>query len=141
MAEDQQFYVGQKAVIERDGQVLVLFDPLMGLDLPGGKIQVGETDFPEALRREVREEANLEIEILNPIHTGLFQFPENIAHRNAGRRIFIVFYAARPTTSDLCLSHEHDRFQWVDAQSYRQLEHEGGNDNIIYRTLQVYFSR
>jgi len=44
MAEDQQFYIGQKVVLEKDGKVLILNDPVFGGDLPCGKIQVGETD-------------------------------------------------------------------------------------------------
>ncbi len=31
-----------KALIEKDGKVLIVFDPLYGLDFPGGKIQEGE---------------------------------------------------------------------------------------------------
>jgi hypothetical protein len=33
--EDEVFYVGQKAFIEKDGEVLVIFDPKEGLDYPG----------------------------------------------------------------------------------------------------------
>jgi hypothetical protein len=49
MKDDALFCVGQKAFIEKDGEILVLNDPLEGLDFPGGKIQVGETDFAEAV--------------------------------------------------------------------------------------------
>ena len=46
MKEDQVFYVGQKAFIDKDSQILVLNDSLNGeLDFPGGKIQEGEFDF------------------------------------------------------------------------------------------------
>ena len=37
MAEDKLFYIGQKAFIEKGGKVLVLFDPGLGLDFPGGR--------------------------------------------------------------------------------------------------------
>ncbi len=42
MEKDTLFCVGQKAFIEKDGKVLVLFDPIEGLDFPGGKIKEGE---------------------------------------------------------------------------------------------------
>jgi hypothetical protein len=37
MKNDALFCVGQKALIEKNGQVLVLGDPKEGLDFPGGK--------------------------------------------------------------------------------------------------------
>ncbi len=62
MVEDQLLYVGQKAFIEKGGEVLILMDHDLGLDFPGGKIQEGEIDFTKSLKREVREETKLEIE-------------------------------------------------------------------------------
>ncbi len=45
MADDAQFFVGQKAFIQKGSEVLVLHSPGLRLDYPGGKIQVGETDL------------------------------------------------------------------------------------------------
>ena len=42
MKDDALFCVGQKAFIEKEGKVLILHDPVEGLDFPGGKIQEGE---------------------------------------------------------------------------------------------------
>ena len=121
MVEDQLFYVGQKAVIERDGDVLVLNDPEFGLDLPGGKIQIGEIDFGEALRREVTEETGLVIEIDQPFFRGYFEFPADSSHRNSGKKIFVVFYKAKYISGIIKLSDEHDSFKWVDKSSYKEL--------------------
>lgn len=35
---DSRFYVSQKALIQKRDSVLVLFDPIEGIDFPGGKI-------------------------------------------------------------------------------------------------------
>lgn len=63
MNEDELFFVGQKAFIRKGDEVLVIHDPIEGLDFPGGKIQVGEENTFESLKREVREETGLEIQI------------------------------------------------------------------------------
>ena len=50
MAEDLLVWVGQKAFIRKDGEVLVLQSDNIRLDFPGGKIQQGETDFIASLK-------------------------------------------------------------------------------------------
>lgn len=122
MPSDQLFYVGQKALIEKAGKVLILNDPIFGLDLPGGKIQVGELDFEKALRREVREETGLKIEIDIPFFRGYFEFPSESQHRSRGKKIFIIYYKTRYVSGEVRLSEEHDDFQWVDKNSYKKLK-------------------
>ncbi len=51
MENEAIFYVGQKALIEKDSKVLILSDPLFGVDFPGGKIQEGEEDLILSLKR------------------------------------------------------------------------------------------
>ena len=48
MNNDQLIFVGQKAFIDKDGEILTLTDPNLGVDFPGGKIKEGETDLTEA---------------------------------------------------------------------------------------------
>lgn len=59
------------AVIRRDGQVLIAQRPLEGMlgglwEFPGGKVEAGET-LADCLRREIREELGVEIEVGQPI--------------------------------------------------------------------------
>ncbi len=75
MKEDAQFYVVQKTFIRKGNEVLVLGDPEEGLDYPGGKIQEGEIDPAQSLKREVREETGLEIEVGDPFVTWTNTFP------------------------------------------------------------------
>ena len=44
------FHVGQKALIEKGGRVLVVFFPNGWLDFPGGRIDEGESDIIDALK-------------------------------------------------------------------------------------------
>jgi len=133
MAEDKTFYVGQKAFIEREGKLLILIDPRMGVDLPGGKIQIGETDFDESLKREVREETALEIEIGKPFIRWYYEFKPS--HRNFGKQVFLVGFKCRLISGDLILSSEHVRFEWVDKGTYEKFD-DGG---VHFSAIRNYF--
>ena len=49
MKNNALLFVGQKALIEKDGKVLVLICPNGWLDFPGGKIQDGEAKDGDVL--------------------------------------------------------------------------------------------
>src|SRR4030042_4668310 len=110
MAEDKLFYVGQKAFINKNDEVLVLFDPILGLDYPGGKIQEGETNFDVALKREVMEETGLEIEVGDPFARWYFEFGPG--HRNAGKKVFLIGYKCKYKSGEVKISEEHNKFKW-----------------------------
>ena len=58
--------LGVKAVVVRDGKVLVLTKPDGEADLPGGRIEQGES-FEQGLHREIHEETGLKVGILRAI--------------------------------------------------------------------------
>ena len=139
MKDDALFCVGQKAFIERNGKVLVLNDPVEGLDFPGGKIQEGEAKDGEAfslirsLQREVMEETGLEIEVLNPFAVWYHEFPKN--HRNYGKVVYLVAFKCKYVSGELKLSDEHNNFNWVDKSSYKDVD--DGSD--YFNVLRKYF--
>jgi 8-oxo-dGTP diphosphatase len=137
MAEDKLFYVTQKAFINKNGQILILNDPTLGLDLPGGKIQEGETDLIASLKREVEEETNLEIEVISPFITWYFKVPDNIEHRNVGKIVFVVGYKCKYLSGELKLSEEHDSFTWVNKDNYKKFK----RDWEAYTALEKYFNQ
>ena len=136
MIEDELFSVGQKAFIDKEGKILVLEDPILGYDFPGGKVQVGETDFAEALKREVREETGLEIEVVGPFNVWYFEWPPN--HRNAGKKACVIDYRCRYLSGEVVLSNEHTRHIWIDRQYYLDYFVES---SVYFNSLQRYFSR
>jgi len=119
MTEDELFFVGQKAIIEHNGSILLLNDPDIGDDLPGGKIQKGETDFVKALQREVCEETTLEIKVGKPLSTDYkpIAHPQNT--RDRGKFIFVVFYSCEYVSGEVGLSDEHDAFKWITKENYK----------------------
>jgi 8-oxo-dGTP pyrophosphatase MutT (NUDIX family) len=113
--DDQLFYVGQKAFIEKDGEVLTLRHG-KGLDFPGGKIKENELDFVKELKREVLEETGLEIEVGDPFVVWHTKFPKN------GHQIYLVGYKCKYKSGDLKLSDEHLGFRWVNKSNFHELD-------------------
>ncbi len=126
--EDQLFFVGQKAFIEKDGQVLILHHE-NGLDFPGGKINQHTLDFIPELQREVREETNLEIEVGDPFVIWHTEFQID------GYFVFLVGYKCKYISGDVKISDEHTGYQWVNENDYNSL-----NDGKQYfAALRKYF--
>ncbi|NTU46495.1 NUDIX domain-containing protein [Candidatus Roizmanbacteria bacterium] len=129
MNENQLFYAAQKAFIEKKGEILILHDPLIGLDFPGGRIQVGETNLITALQREVREETTLEIQVGNPFTTWIFKHPTTI------EQSFLTGYRCTYVSGEVSLSDEHDNFHWVNKDNYTQFK----DSTDYYKALEHYF--
>lgn len=141
MQEDALMCVGQKAFIEKDGKVLVLSDPTEGLDFPGGKIQVGEgrdgdaSSLTESLKREVREETSLEIEVGDPFAVLYHVFPQT--SRNAGKSVYLVAFRCKYVSGEIVLSDEHSGFRWVGVDDYSEVD--DGSD--FFDVLKKYFHK
>ena len=77
-------------------------------DIPGGRLEVGE-DPLEGLKRETKEETNLDIDILLPIGTQHFT-------RDDGQRITMIIFLCKPLTNNIVMSKaQHTEYKWVDA--------------------------
>ena len=94
-----------KGIVIHDASVLLLLNERGEWDLPGGRPDPGE-DQRAALRREVREETGLEVEIGAAIDGHLFEVLP-------GRFVRILPFACRLVgASDVVLSHEHLETRW-----------------------------
>ena len=76
-----------KGVLLIDGHVLLVRNPRLEWELPGGRRDPGENDS-ETLLREFAEELSLEIVIADPIDSYLFEVIP-------GHYVFIVTYGCR----------------------------------------------
>ncbi len=132
--EEGRFLVAVGAMIEHaeSGRILLLKRSADVAFLPGVWEDIGgrlkQFEEPEhALRREVREESGLEIEIVRPI---------NIFHlfhgeRNAENEMIIITYWCRCHSEHVVLSDEHSAYRWLPPQeALRLAEHEGVRSDL-----------
>ena len=92
-----------------------------GLTFPGGHLEEGET-FCEAVIREVREEAGLEIR--NPVFCGIYHWHENGIHN------VIFLYRTTEYTGELKGSEEGDVF-WMPLAEFRSRELAQGMEEVL----------
>ena len=98
--------VSIKGILIHDGFVLLLLNARGEWDLPGGRPDEGE-DHRAALKREMREEAALDVEVGAALEGHLFEVLP-------GRFVQIEAFACRLLgANDVTLSHEHEDVRWV----------------------------
>ena len=118
--------VAKVIIIRDDGCVLMLkrsnyVDKYAGeWDLPGGHIQVGE-DFVVGMRREVKEETNLDIKN--------YTFVDNIDNLN-------FYHSSYPENSgqSIKLSHEHTEFKFFQK---KDLDPLGKFEKMALKALEM----
>ena len=104
-------FVSVAALVTNDlGQILLVKSPWRGWEYPGGLIEPGET-FQEALHREVREEAGVEIEI-----TGFVGICKNV-----GMDIVNIDFTAKYAGGELTTSEESTEVVWVTPEQAMEM--------------------
>lgn len=112
-------------VVNKEGKVLILREAKSydegtnhgKYGVPGGRVNPGEP-FAEALRREVKEETGLEIQIDKPIYQGEW-WPKI---KGAQNQIIALYMLCRTEEVDVLLSDEHDTFVWIEPSEHRQYD-------------------
>ncbi len=102
--------ISVKGVLFQEGRVLLLLNERGEWDLPGGRPDPGE-DYRTALKREVREETGLEVEVGAALDQHLF---EVLPQKLPGHFVRIVPFVCRLVGGgDVTLSHEHLQTRWL----------------------------
>ena len=136
MAKNQTFYVGQKVLIRKGEELLLLIDPRFGLDLPGGRIQEGEKDLIDSMQREIEEEIGLIVEIGAPAITWTWQI------KVEQHPVFLVGYESKYISGEIKLSTEHSEFHWVTKETYNNFAAKYRKENPeLYGAIEQYFNR
>lgn len=113
--------IANKAFIECDGKVLIIRKAATNpdgtntgrWDVPGGRMEFGELPH-EALKREVREEVGLEVEILEPVAVAQWQ----PVIRGEKVQIVAIYHRCAWKSGEVRVSNEHDQFAWIDPTDY-----------------------
>ena len=86
-------------------------------EFPGGKVNYTET--PEnALRREINEECNINIEIISPLIVDQFYMNKDISEK----QFIDIFYLCKTINNEnVFINPEHTEYKWVELNNVYKL--------------------
>lgn len=120
-----------KVLLVREGKHYTEGTQLNKYGIPGGRLDPGES-YEDGLRREVKEETGLEVEILDPIYVGEWR----PIIREVPHQIIAIFTVCKAKTTDVKLSEEHDNFKWVDPANPGDITFMDPDDKVVARLAQ-----
>jgi len=109
----ENIWDGVKGIVRKNDDFLVLVKQDGTLDLPGGRIENGET-IKFALQREINEETGLKVEIHDPVEKWSFYKTPN--HLIKGITLECDYIEGK-----VKLCSEHKRYFWAAIKSINRL--------------------
>lgn len=114
MKKKEEFGVATKAVVYKDGKFLVVKkskDEDIApdtYDIPGGRL-VFKEELEDALKREVKEEVNLTVDIIKPTNAWSFLAKDNF-------QLVGITYLCKFLKGEIKLAKEHVAFEWLTLE-------------------------
>jgi ADP-ribose pyrophosphatase YjhB (NUDIX family) len=108
--------VAQKAIIERDGKILVcrgIGDKVW--ELPGGRLHTEEVPA-EGIAREIREELGLEIKDIKP-----FRVERSFHYKSNAYQVLIAYTCTCDSTDIQVDATELEEIKWVSKEELQTL--------------------
>lgn len=115
------YFVAVKVLMRKDNELLITHDVFGSWDIPGGRIKPDEFEVPleEVVARKMREELGSSVEYELGKVAVHFRH-ERVEHStNQPVRIFAVGYEATYKSGDIELGGNHDKYEWVDLDSFK----------------------
>lgn len=127
-------YIAVKALIKNKDKFLILKtldsdqnNNLSGWETPGGRLEDGE-EIVSGLKREIREETGIDINILFPFNT----YSANVGQKD---NIIGINYLAEYIGGEIKIDpNEHSQYQWADISVIRKLKDSIG----LQKEIDVY---
>ena len=109
----ENFWDGVKGIVRKNDHILVLVKPNGTLDLPGGRVENGET-IKSALRREIIEETGLQVDIHDPVEEWSF-------YKTPNQLIKGITLECDYLEGEVKLCGEHKGYFWAAIDSISRL--------------------
>ena len=104
---------GVKGIVRKNDRILVLVKQNCKLDLPGGRVEYGET-VQSALQREIKEETGLKVEIHDPVEEWSF-------YKTPDQLIKGITLECDYLEGQVELCGEHKRYFWVAVDRIKRI--------------------
>jgi mutator protein MutT len=111
------FKISVKGFVVKDKKVLIVRRALDDAHKPGiweplgGRLEFGENPFL-GLKREIKEEANIDVDVLNPLDVKHFT-------REDGQKITMILFLCKALNDEVRLTEEHIEFEWVEIDKLK----------------------
>ncbi|NUM25792.1 MAG: NUDIX domain-containing protein [Candidatus Buchananbacteria bacterium] len=120
-----KIFVATKAFIVHQGKVLIVRESTNygegtnagKYDVVGGRVKPGE-NWSDSLKREVKEETGLDIQIGKPFYVGEWRPVVN----NEPWQVVGIFFECHATTDQVQLSQDHDDHQWIEPANFKEYD-------------------
>lgn len=118
-----------KGIIKDEhNQVLLVKNDRNEWELPGGRMELGETP-EDTIVREIREELNVNCEVIRIVDSWMFEVLPD-------KYVFIVTYECKLLGSrEIRISEEHLEYRWISAEDLGLIHIPDGYRKSVLKTF------